>query len=62
MGPLLTPAQAADFLGLKVQTLATWRCRDPQRLPWIQVSDRAVRYSTDDLDAYISQRRMGGRR
>jgi hypothetical protein len=62
MGALLTPAQAAELLGLKVQTLAVWRCKQPERLPWIQVSDRAVRYSTDDLDAYVAQRRMGGRR
>jgi len=26
-GPLLTPANVADHMGVRVQTLARWRCR-----------------------------------
>ena len=52
--PLLRPHQVADQLAIAESTLATWRCREPQRLPYIRVGG-AVRYRPSDLDAFIER-------
>lgn len=50
----LNPKQAADYLGLSVATLATWRSTGKVLLPFFKLGD-AVRYRKADLDAYIAQ-------
>ena len=47
----LTREQAAEFLGLKAQTLAnmTWRGEGP---PNIRISSRCIRYDLDELVAW----------
>lgn len=50
---LLTPNQAADFLGVPSETLATWRHRRVGP-PYVQLGERTPRYRTSDLVAYVA--------
>ena len=58
---LLTAKEVATQLGLSVQTLAIWRCKHPGRLPYIKLTNRAVRYEASAVQAFIDARRGGGR-
>ena len=49
--PLLTYAQAAILLGVKVSTLYSWVCR--RRLPFIRLSGRGVRFDQLQLEAWL---------
>jgi len=49
---LMTPHEAADLLGIEVQTLATWRCTGRYELPFVRVG-RAIRYRRADVLAWI---------
>lgn len=53
--PLLTSADAAEILGIKVQTLAVWRCSGRHSLPYVKVGN-AVKYRRSDLDAWLAGR------
>lgn len=59
---LLTPRQTADLLGVSVATLATWRCRQPELLAWVEVSPRCIRYELSTVEAFIAKRTRGGAR
>lgn len=50
---LLTPEQAADFLGVSKETLAQWRSerRGPR---YIKLEKRLVKYLPSDLQNYLS--------
>ena len=50
---LLTPKEAAEFLGIPEGTLAQWRSqrRGPQ---YVKLEGRLVRYRITDLEAYLS--------
>jgi len=50
---LLTPKEAAEFLGIPPGTLAQWRSqrRGP---PYIKLEERLVRYRHADLEEYLS--------
>ncbi len=50
---LLTRQQAAEYIGLKAQTLAVWALSG-KHLPVIHVG-RSVRYRRSDLDAFIER-------
>jgi len=52
---LLTPKQAAEFLGIPEGTLAQWRSqrRGPQ---YVKLEGRLVRYRRSDLEDYIASR------
>jgi hypothetical protein len=39
--------------GIAVNTLNTWRCRDPQRIPFHRVSGRCIRYDLNEVDDAI---------
>lgn len=56
IGEVLTTKEAAQYLGLKEQTLCSWRCHGLQELPYVK-SGRLVRYRKKDLNEYI-QRNM----
>lgn len=56
---LLTTEEAADHLGLSVQTLCNWRAKGASPLPWVKVG-RYVRYKLADLEAYIAAHTQGG--
>jgi len=50
---LLTRREAAELLGLKTQTLATWAMVG-KHLPVVHVG-RAVRYKRNDLERFVEQ-------
>ncbi|CAI4155202.1 hypothetical protein ALT717_10383 [Alteromonas macleodii] len=55
---LLTTKQAAEYLGLSYVTLNQWRNRErgPSFIQYEQGGP--VRYSTEDLDAYVESRKV----
>ena len=52
---MLPPQQAADYLGVKVETLSVWRCTRRHPIPFVKVG-RKVCYHKSDLDRYIQSR------
>ena len=52
---MLIPQQAADYLGVKVETLGVWRCTRRHPIPFVKVG-RKVCYRKSDLDRYIQSR------
>jgi len=50
---LLNPKQAAEFLGVKAQTLAVWRSVKRYDLPTVRVG-RCVRYRPEALEAWLN--------
>ena len=52
---LLTRAEAAEYLGLRIQTLAVWAITGRYGLKMIKVG-RSVRYRQSDLDAWLESR------
>ncbi|MGH9350875.1 MAG: helix-turn-helix transcriptional regulator [Terriglobia bacterium] len=58
-GALLNTEQAAAFLGLSPDTLKFWRVNGHQNgPPFYKLHRRAVRYSMDDLKAWLRLRRV----
>ena len=57
--PLLTRDQAAEYIGVKPQTLAAWACTQRHDLPFIRVG-RLCKYRQADLDAWLASRTVGG--
>ena len=55
---LLTRAEAAAYLGLKEQTLATWASNKRYGLKYIKAG-RCVRYRVADLEAFLDARTVG---
>jgi uncharacterized protein YjcR len=53
---LLSSDQAADKLGVSSNTLRIWRSTDRINLPYFKIG-ALVKYSEDDIDAYINQNR-----
>jgi hypothetical protein len=53
--PLLTPQEAARYLGLQVQTLSVWRCHGRYSLKYLKVGAK-VMYRQRDLDAWLASR------
>ena len=52
---LLTREQAAEYLGIRPQTLAVWATSGRYGLPFIRVG-RRVRYRRADLDRFLESR------
>lgn len=52
---LLTPKQAADYLGFTLAALAAWRSRGggPR---FVKINGRVCRYRQEDLDSWIAER------
>jgi excisionase family DNA binding protein len=55
---LLTPGEAADFLGLSPGTLAIWPCKKRYPLRYVRVGSR-VKYRRRDLEAFLDARTAG---
>ena len=53
MSENMTPEQAAAHLGVKTQTLASWRYRGGGPA-FIKLGARLVRYRREDLDAWTA--------
>ncbi len=56
-GDLLGPAEVAQLLDVKVQTLSVWRCVGRHSLPYVKVG-RLIRYRRQDVDAWLTGRTM----
>ncbi len=58
--PILSTLEAAEFLGVAVQTLAVWRCRGGGPA-FIRLSSTGrggrVGYRASDLESWLSERR-----
>ena len=52
---MMTPQQAAAYLGVKAQTLGVWRCTRRHPIPFVKVG-RKVCYRKADLDRFVQQR------
>lgn len=57
--PLWSRREAAEYLGVKTQTLAAWACLGRYSLPFIRVG-RLAKYRLSDLEKWIEQRAVGG--
>ena len=55
---LLTRKEAAEYLGVRPETLAVWHCTGRYKLPLVKVG-RSCRYRLADLEAWISARTVG---
>lgn len=55
MEKLLTPAQTAELLGIKEQTLTVWRCTKRYPLAYVKVG-RSVMYREADVRHFIESR------
>jgi excisionase family DNA binding protein len=51
---LLSRKEAAQYLGVKQQTLAVWLCTKRYNIPVVRIG-RLVKYKKTDLDAFIHQ-------
>lgn len=56
---LLSRKQAAQYLGIKEQTLAAWACTKRYNLSFIKIGRRAM-YQQCVLDAFIKSNIVGG--
>jgi excisionase family DNA binding protein len=56
---LITPAEAAEFLNVKVQTLSVWRSSKRYGLPYLKVGN-AIRYRLADLEKWLESRTVSG--
>lgn len=56
--PVLDRHEAAEFLGVKPQTLAAWACNKRVLLPYVKIGRRVV-YRRQDLDAFCAANVVG---
>lgn len=49
---LMTPAETAEAIGIKKNTLAVWRCTGRHGLPFVKVGTR-VAYRRSDVQAWL---------
>ena len=54
---LMSRKEAADYLGVKEQTLACWATNKRYALPYIKIG-RLVKYKREDLEQFILQNRF----
>ena len=57
--PLLTPSEAAAYIGVTENTLSVWRCVGRYSIQFVKVG-RLVRYRKSALDAFLDRRTIGG--
>lgn len=54
---LISRTEAAEYLGIKPQTLAVWATTKRYNLPYVKVG-RLVKYSRESLDGFIASRTL----
>jgi excisionase family DNA binding protein len=52
--PTVSAKEAAEFLGMKEQTLAVWRSSRRHPLPFIRIG-RRIRYRITELETFLTQ-------
>lgn len=50
---LMSPVQAAAYLGIKPSTLSVWRTTNRRKLAYVKIGGQ-VRYRRNDLDQFIA--------
>ena len=53
LNPLASRNEAAAYLGVRPQTLASWACNGRYRLPFVRIG-RRVMYRLADLEQFIA--------
>ena len=56
---ILNEDQAAEFLGVKPQTLSVWRCTKRVQIPYVKIG-RSVKYRMSALEAYLEANTVAG--
>ena len=56
---LMTAREAAEYLGVKYNTLAAWRCTKQRIIPYIKIGSK-VKYRRSDLDQFMSDNLIVG--
>jgi excisionase family DNA binding protein len=54
----LNTSAAAEYIGIKEQTLNNWRATKRQIIPFTRIG-KLVRYRVEDLDAWLASRTEG---
>ena len=54
MSDLITPYEVSEILGVKIETLASWRCTEAVIIPYVKIGS-CVRYKTSDIQEYIEK-------
>ena len=54
---ILTEIQVAEYLQLSLPTLRSWRAKK-QHIPYISISDKAVRYKFEDVLKYVISKKI----
>lgn len=57
--PLLSPPEAAAYLGVSKDTLSVWRCTSRYNIQFVKVG-RLVKYRKSALDDFLTRRTQGG--
>ena len=52
---LMTPRDAAVYIGVKINTLAVWRMTNKCGLRYLKLG-KAIRYRKDDLDEWLASK------
>lgn len=53
---IFTNKEAADYIGVKENTLAIWRSTGRYKIPYVKVGTKVI-YNKVDLDAWLDSRR-----
>jgi len=56
---LIPRYKAAEFLGVKTETLATWASTKRYNLPVVHIGRKAM-YRMNDLEAFVKANTVGG--
>ena len=56
---LFTTQEAAEYIGVSVDTLSVWRCVGRYNIPYIKVG-KLVKYRKSALDTFLDSRTHGG--
>lgn len=56
---MMTAKQAAEYLGIKVQTMALWRCKKMYDLAYIRVGGK-IFYQKSVIDEWVKSRSSNG--
>ena len=56
---LLTRDEVANFLGVKIGTLATWASSKRYNLPYYKIGSKAM-YKASDLEKFLENSKVGG--
>jgi excisionase family DNA binding protein len=54
---IMTPIEAAKYLGVEVQTLAAWRSRKSCNIPYFRLGT-LIRYRKSDVDAFLDSQKV----